>query len=251
MYKTILITGASSGIGKSLAIKYAVEGVNLLLMARNEQRINEVSKLCTDKGANVETAIIDVTNKGLLEKQLLEWDDNYKIDLVYANAGISGGTSIYKINTPEQFDDVIDINIKGVFNTVNPLIPRMIERGKGHIALISSMAGFVGMPTAVAYSTSKVAVKAYGDGIRPLLKSKGVKVSTIFPGFIKTPMTDVNNFKMPFLIEASDAANIIVRKVNMGKVYISFPIPIYIIAKGLSLLPWAIRDLILSIAPRK
>lgn len=251
MYKTVLITGASSGIGKALAIKYATPGVNLLLMGRNEQRLQEVKTLCMANGNNVEMAVIDVANKEQLESKILEWDDHYKIDLVFANAGISGGTSIHDINSPEQFDDVIDINIKGVFSTVNPLISRMIARKSGHIALLSSMAGFCGMPTAVAYSVSKVSVKAYGDAIRPLLKPKGVKVSTIFPGFIKTPMTEVNNFKMPFLIEADEAAEIIVDKISKGKAYIAFPLPMFLISFAIANMPYFIRDFILSFVPQK
>jgi len=251
MYNTVMITGASSGIGKALAIKYSKISKNLLLIGRNEQRLLEVKNLCMSDGLNIETAIADVSNKSILENIILDWDSKYNIDLVYANAGISGGTSIHEINSREQFDDVMDTNVIGVFNTVNPLINKMIARKTGHIVLLSSMAGFVGMPSAVAYSVSKVTVKAYGDAIRPLLKANGIKVSTIFPGFIKTHMTEVNKFEMPFLIEADEAADIIIKKVEKGRAYIAFPLRMYLIVRFLSILPHYIRDFIFATFPKK
>jgi len=251
MQKTVLITGASSGIGKALAIKYADKVENLLLLGRNEQRLQEVKNLCQRDNLNIEIAAIDVSDKVALEAKILELDAKYNIDLVYANAGVSGGTSIHEINNPQQFDEVVDTNIKGVFATVNPLIPKMIERKSGQIVLLSSLAGFVGMPSAVAYSVSKVTVKAYGDAIRPLLRDYGIKVSTIFPGFIRTPMTDVNQFEMPMLMEVEQAADIIIKNVAKCRAYIAFPCPMYFIVRALSLLPYFMRDFIFRLLPEK
>jgi len=197
--KTILITGASSGIGKALAMLYANQGVTLLLTGRNEERLREVENLCFQKGALVETSVLCVTK----------------------------------------------------FNTVNPLIPRMISRKSGHIVLMSSMAGFRGMPNAPAYSVSKVAVRAYGDALRPLLKQKGITVSTIFPGFVKTPLTDVNGFHMPFLMEVDRAAEIIRRGLDAKKASIAFPRRMHALCWLLGVMPRFIGDEILSRAPKK
>lgn len=248
---TIIITGASSGIGKALALAYSDKSNTLLLTGRNTTRLEEVKKLCEEKGANVETSNLDVTDRAETEKVISEWDKKHKIDIAIANAGISGGTSLYKINEKEQFEDVITTNINGTFNTLNPLIPVMMERKSGQLVIISSMAGFRGLPTAPGYSISKVTVKAYGDAIRPLLKKYGVYVSTIFPGFIETPLTKVNNFRMPFLLQPEEAANLIKEGVSKRKAYIAFPLPMYIISKGISMLPRAIGDFILSLVPSK
>jgi len=251
MAKNILITGASSGIGKQLAIDYAKRGDNLFLLGRNADRLNEVKSLCEQAGAKVEVAQISVTDKDAMTKLMTDWYKEHKFDVVIANAGISGGTSIHQIDKAEQFDDVVDINIRGVFNTVNPIIPLMIDNGNGQIVLLSSMAGFVGLPTAPAYSVSKCTVKAYGDAIRPLLKKCGIKVSIVFPGFIKTPLTKVNNFEMPFLLEVEEASKIMMQAIDKQKAYIAFPWQMYFITRAMSLLPWFVRDFILSFAPRK
>ncbi len=249
--RVILITGATSGIGHALAALYAAPDMTLLLTGRNAERLAAIEKLCKDKGAAVATTALSVTDRAAFEKQILDWDDTYKIDVAVANAGVSGGTSMDAGQTEAQLREIFDINLMGTFNTVNPLIPRFQARKAGHIVLMSSMAGFRGMPNAPAYSTSKVAVRAYGDALRPLLKKDGVAVSTIFPGFIKTPMTDVNTFKMPFLMDVDTAAEIIKRGIDSKKAAIAFPWQMHIICWLLGVLPRPLGDWILSFAPQK
>ncbi|MFH1158695.1 MAG: SDR family NAD(P)-dependent oxidoreductase [Pseudomonadota bacterium] len=249
--KTILITGASSGIGKALAVLYAVPGVTLLLTGRNTGRLREVEGLCLQKGAEVEVAVLCVTNRPAFEEKLLDWDDRHPIDLLIANAGISGGSGRGARQGDGLFREIMDINLDGAFNTVSPLIPRMVARKAGHIVLMSSMAGFRGMPNAPAYSVSKVAVRAYGDALRPLLKREGITVSTIFPGFVKTPLTDVNDFPMPFLMEADKAADIIRRGIDAKKASIAFPWQMHVLCWLLGVMPRCLGDWILSCAPKK
>lgn len=239
--KTILITGASSGIGKALAVLYAAPDMILLLTGRDASRLNSVADLCRQKGAVVDTAAISVTDHAAFEAKVLAWDDLHPVDIVIANAGISGGA----------FDDIMRINLGGVFNTVNPLIPRMTARKSGHIVLMSSMAGFRGMPNAPAYSISKVAIRAYGDALRPLLKKDGITVSTIFPGFVKTPLTDTNTFPMPFLMAAEEAALIIRRGIDAQKITIAFPWQMHLFCWLLGAMPRRLGDMILSAAPEK
>ena len=249
--KTILLTGASSGIGKALAILYAAPDVTLFLTGRSAARLAEVESPCRQKGANVKTTTISVTNATALEETILDWDNQSPIDIVVANAGISGGTSMDAKQSETQLREIIDTNINGTFNTINPLIPRMQARKHGHIVLMSSMAGFRGMPNAPAYSTSKVAVRAYGDALRPLLKQNSITVSTIFPGFVRTPLTDVNTFPMPFLMEVDKAADIIKRGIDGKKASIAFPWQMHILCWTLGVMPRCIGDWILSRAPRK
>lgn len=237
----ILITGASSGIGRALAEAYAAPGVTLLLTGRDAARLDDVAAVCRQKGASAETTTTDVTARDAFAAQLLAWDNKYPVDILIANAGISGA-GLYTI---------MDINLNGTFNTIQPLLPRFRARRSGHIVLMSSMAGFRGMPNAPAYSTSKVAVRAYGDALRPLLKPDNIRVSTIFPGFIKTPLTDKNKFDMPFLMEADKAAAIIKRGIDAGKTSIAFPWQMHIFCWLLGVLPRSIGDWILSRGPRK
>jgi short-subunit dehydrogenase len=247
----ILITGASSGIGKALAEAFAAPGATLLLTGRNAARLADAAAPCRFRGAEVETAILDVTDRAALEQKILAWDEAAPIDVVIANAGVSGGTSMDAAHSEAQLRDIIETNLIGTFNTVNPLIPRMQERRAGHIVLMSSMAGFRGMPNAPAYSTSKVAVRAYGDALRPLLKKDGITVSTIFPGFVKTPLTDANTFPMPFLMDVEKAAQIIKNGIEKKKAAIAFPWPMHVVCWLLGALPRFLGDLALSRVPKK
>lgn len=249
--KTILITGASSGIGRALAVLYASPETLLLLTGRNAAKLEETGSLCRGKGAAVGICTIPVTDRAAFEKKIIAWDDVHPIDLVIANAGVSGGTSMDAAQSEVQFREIMDTNLNGTFNTVNPLIPRMKARRRGHIALMSSMAGFRGMPNSPAYSTSKVAVRAYGDALRPLLKKEGITVSTIFPGFVRTPLTDVNTFPMPFLMDVEPAAEIIKRGLDAKKSAIAFPWPMHFFCWLLGVMPRCLGDFILSRAPKK
>lgn len=243
---TILITGASSGIGQALALLYATPGRRLLLTGRHAERLAAIQKECRARGAEVEVCAIPVTDKAAFRKQITDWDDKTPIDLVIANAGISGGSS-----AGSGFDDIIDINLDGTFNTVQPLIPRMTARKKGQIALMSSMAGWRGMPNAPAYSVTKVAVRAYGEATRPLLAKNNVGVSVIFPGFIKTPLTDANNFHMPFLISAEEAAVKIKSGLEKNCARIAFPWQMLVLSRLIAALPLWLGDIILMKAPKK
>ncbi len=251
LLKTVLITGASSGIGRALALLYAAPDVTLLLAGRNAPRLDEVAALCRQKGATVETCAIDVTDRAAFEQKILGWDEQHPVDLVIANAGVSGGTSMDAAQSEAQLREIINVNLIGTFNTVNPLLPHLRARKQGQIALMSSMAGFRGMPNAPAYSVSKVAVRAYGDALRPLLKPDGITVSIIFPGFIKTPLTDVNTFPMPFLMDVDTAAAIIKRGLDAGKITIAFPWQMHIFCWLLGVMPRCAGDWLLGRAPRK
>jgi short-subunit dehydrogenase len=244
--RTVLITGASSGIGYALALAYAARGTRLLLTGRDASRLERVESDCRTRGAEVEISTVPVTDKLAFGAVVEKWDDAHAIDIAIANAGISGGSA-----AGAGFYGIMQTNLDGTLHTVMPLIGRMKARKSGHIALMSSMAGWRGMPNAPAYSVSKMAVRALGEALRPLLAPEGVKVSVVFPGFIKTPLTDVNNFDMPFLMSAEDAAQRIKKGIEKNRARIAFPLPMLILARLVAALPLWFGDRILTRAPKK
>jgi short-subunit dehydrogenase len=245
---SILITGASSGIGAALALVYAGPDVTLFLSGRDQNRLSEIAQTCKKKGANVFEQVIDVTDQSAMAAWILEADSQAPLDLVIANAGISGGSDSQNEELSRQ---IFATNVDGVLNTVLPIIPRMISRKRGQLALMSSLAGFRGLPSAPAYSASKAAVRSYGEALRGSLNNDGIKVSVICPGFVESRITDANNFHMPFLMKAPKAAAIIKNGLAHNKPRIAFPLPMYAATWLMSVLPTMIVDPIMSRLPKK
>ena len=249
-FNAILITGASSGLGKQLAIDYAKPNITLYLSGRNEKRLLETYKICKSKGANVFTKIIDVKDRYGMKNWIFECEKIKPIDLVVANAGISAGTS-NGAESDEQVYDIFSTNIFGVLNTIDPIIQEMVKRKNGQIALISSMSSFIGMASCPAYSSSKACITAYGEGLRGYLKYYNVGVSIVCPGFIKTPLTDKNNFAMPLITTTKKASKKIITGISKNKGLITFPIVIYILLKFLRFMPFNFVNYIFSKLPKK
>jgi NADP-dependent 3-hydroxy acid dehydrogenase YdfG len=234
--RSVLITGASSGIGEALAVAYAGTGIALALSGRNRGRLEAVAETCRQMGAEVVTSTISVTNRPAMAAWIGAVDDKHPLDLVVANAGISEPQ-----RDIEDFDDkcrlLFDTNLTGVLNTVNPALERMVVRNSGQIAIMSSLSAYRGLAGAPAYSASKAAVKAYGEGLRGWAGRRGVAVSVICPGFVVSRLTAKNRFPMPKLMDAERAARIIRRNLGRRKGRISFPFPMYSAAWLLSALP--------------
>lgn len=248
--KNIAITGASSGLGAALARHYARPGAILHLHGRDAKRLAAVAGDCAARGAAVHTQTGDVTDAAGMSDWLLTADAETPVDLVIANAGISAGIGGGG-ESAAQVRDIFSVNIGGVINTVMPFIPVMAARGKGQIAIISSLAGLRGLPSSPAYSASKAAIRTWGEGLRGWLGPHGVEVSVVCPGFIKTPMTDVNPYRMPFMMEADKAAQIIARGLAKNKSRIAFPLALYLPLLLMNLLPVAITDRIFARLPAK
>lgn len=250
--KTIVITGASSGLGAALAREYAEKGVTLALTGRNKARLDAVAKECHAKGAFVRSAVLDVRDAAAMSQWLLQVNQDAPIELLIANAGISAGTGEHKeMEGTAQVKDIFDSNIYGVLNTLHPVIPQMQARRKGQIAIISSLAGVVGLPGSPAYSASKAAVRVYGDALRGLLKKDGIEVSVVNPGFIKTPMTDVNQYPMPMITTAEKAAKKIVHGLTYSNGVIAFPLALFGLLSMISIYPYFIRDWLFGKMPGK
>ena len=246
--KIILITGATSGIGAALAREYAAPGVRLVLSGRDADRLAAVAELVQAAGAEVETAVVDVTDPQATARWVEAADEAAPLDLAIANAGISGGTHGGG-ESVTQTNAIFDTNIGGVVNTLHPAAERMAARGRGQIALVSSLAGFRGLPGAPAYSASKAAARAWGDAMRGRMKRQGVTVSVVCPGFIRTPMTDVNQYYMPMLMEVDRAAALIRRRLARGHAMIAFPWPMYLFVRAMAALPRPVGDFIYGRMP--
>lgn len=248
--KVIVITGASSGLGAALAEEYAEKGLVLGLLGRNERHLEQVRARCEAKGAQVQIASMDVTDAKAMGIWLKSFDARHPVDLVIANAGISAGTSKAE-EMAAVTRAVFSTNIDGVANTVLPLIPGMVQRRRGQIAIVSSLAGIRGLPSAPAYSASKAAVRFWGEGLRGQLGKQGVRVSVVCPGYIKTPLTDANTFPMPLIMKAEKAAKIIRRGLAKNQSRIVFPLPLYLPLWFLSCLSPRLTDWFFARLPEK
>ncbi|MDX9859969.1 MAG: SDR family NAD(P)-dependent oxidoreductase [Rhodospirillales bacterium] len=247
--QSILITGASSGIGAALAIGYAGPGVFLALGGRNMERLETVARQCRERGAKATVKAIEVVDRAAMAAWIDGVDAAHPLDLVIANAGISAGTA-QSADPTEKIREIFAVNVDGLLNTIDPAIARMRPRRRGQLALVSSIAGFRGMPRNPAYSASKAAVRSFGEGLRGFLWESGIGVSVICPGFVVSGMTAVNTFPMPFIMGADKAAAIIRRGLARDKARIAFPLPMYFIVWLMSVLPPAWTDPLVRRVPR-
>ena len=236
--KNILITGASSGIGKALALQYAKENSRLILIARNQQRLQAVADHCLAQGAMVETVVCDVAQHHQLITVVGELDRKYPIDVVIANAGIINSVDVKLGREPfDQMKKVIDINLLGMMATIDPLIEPMQKRQKWQIVLIASMSALRGLKLLPAYSASKAAVMSYGESLYDLLHADNIKVTTAVPGFIESPLVQAFPGDTPFKLSSEQAAIKIIQAVNKGKARVSFPFLLGASVRFLALIP--------------
>ena len=244
----ILITGASSGIGAALAVEAARRGAETLFLAgRDEARLSGVKSQALAAGAKrVETRAVDVSDEAAMRSYINECDASSPLDTVFANAGIATGSE-----TEGNVRRTFAVNVGGVVNTALPAIEAFRRHGGGQLVLTSSIAGYHGMSTCPSYSASKAAVKAWGAGLRGLLKGENIKVNVICPGFVRSRITDKNTCPMPFFMEADRAARIILSRVKRNVPLISFPWPMRFATWLLSILPERLSALILTRLPEK
>jgi short-subunit dehydrogenase len=215
MSQRIVITGASSGIGRALALHYARQGAWLGLIGRDHERLEGVAKECRALGGETATAVIDVRHRADLGRWIRQFDGVVPVDLVIANAAVMEGTPPGgEIEPPDAAYALIETNVLGVLNTVQPLLPAMMARRRGQIALISSIAGFVPLADSPSYCASKAALISYGRSLRDLLLPYGVGVSVVCPGYVESPMSRREHGPKPFVMPAEKAAAVIARGIE-------------------------------------
>ncbi len=235
--KTILITGASSGIGKELAVQLAARGNRLLLIARRENLLKELIESLDTENSPHRYFPCDVAEAQAVEsvcQQLLS--ENILPDVLLFNAGIGGKFNVRNIDVP-RFEQTYRVNLFSVIYFLRHLLPPMLERDSGIVAAVGSLAGSRGMPRSAAYSSSKAALGILMESLRVDLWKTKIKVCLISPGFVKTPMTDKNTHPMPFMLPVEKAAKIIIRGLEKEKAEIHFPYRLSLIAKAGKLLP--------------
>jgi len=223
-FSSIVITGASSGIGETLALDYAEPGVALALIGRDHQRVTAVAEACRARGATVLAAAIDVVERNKLAPWLAAFDDAHPVDLLIANAGVSIDKDNSSLDDFSIIRKTFDVNVGGTLNTVESLLSRLMARKRGQIAVMASLASFIGLPYSASYNASKAAVRVWGESIRYVLKKYGIGVSVICPGFVTTRLTAEAPFPMPFIMSTARASAIIRRGLARNSARIAFPI---------------------------
>ncbi len=245
--QSILITGASNGIGAALAQEYAAAGVHLALVGRNHDRLADIAGLCRDRGASVTIGEIDVRDRDALSAWIRTVDDEHPIDLAIANAGITAGTGLGRLREdPNIARNVIATNLVGTINTVDPLVERMSARGRGRIAVVGSINAIRGLPHCPSYSASKAAIHAYAESLRSALARHGVGITVVAPGFVATPLNDKIVCPKPLQTSADRAARRIRQGLDRGKPMIVFPRVLYYGLLLSYLLPRRLTDLLFN-----
>ncbi|HYE15187.1 MAG TPA: SDR family NAD(P)-dependent oxidoreductase [Pyrinomonadaceae bacterium] len=244
--KVVLLTGASSGIGRALAVELGRRGARLGLLARRAEELMKTAELVERAGGRALALPADVRDaaqvRAAAERVREHWGD---IDILIANAGMSTTTPATRLQAAEA-GDVISINVIGVVNSVAAVLPEMVKRRGGHLVAISSLAGYRGLPASGAYSASKAAVSTFFESLRVDLRKSGVAVTVIHPGFIRTPMTAGRKKKLPFLLEVEDAACRIIRAIERRARTYAFPWQLAAVVRAIRHMPSALYDRLAS-----
>ena len=225
--KTIWLTGASSGIGEALALELAARGAKVAVSARRKELLDKVVSQITARHGSAYPAPCDVQSLEEVKHALSEIKRNFspQVDIVIANAGTHVFTEPESFNSAEYMS-LMNINYQGMLHTIEAVLPDMLQRKSGTIVGVASLVGYRGLPRAAAYGATKAAMINFLESIRFHLKVHNISVAVVNPGFVKTPLTDKNDFRMPFLIDSEKAARYICAGLEAEKHEIAFPFPL-------------------------
>ncbi len=250
-----LITGASSGIGAALAKRLAKRDVEVWIAARRVEKLAAVRKEIADAGGTAHVLPLDVSDHDRTRDAVAALDEEVGgIDLVVANAGIGGASGPLPLATStwEEIAPQIQINLLGALATITPLIPKMVQRGRGQVCGVSSIAADVPLPVGASYGASKAGLTLFLESADLELRPLGIPVTIVHPGFVKTEMTDGADFQQPFQVEVEDAARAIDQGLIRGDRLVRFPRPLSAAAWTMRRLPTRVRDaIILAAVPGK
>jgi short-subunit dehydrogenase len=239
--KVVMITGASSGIGRSLAAQLAQRGARVGLIARRVDLLSSVVREVEQYGNAAVGVAADVHDadgiKSATDQIVAALGP---IDVLIANAGIATATHATKLH-PDELASVLQTNVVGAANSVAAVLPAMMERGKGHLVAIASLSAYRGLPMSAAYCASKAALSSFFESLRIDLKDSGVKVTIVYPGFIKTPLTAGREY-MPYLMEVEYAAGKIISAIERGKKSYAFPWQLATLVRAGLIMPASLYD---------
>ena len=238
----ILITGASSGLGAEFARQYATKENHLILLARRQEKLQSLADELASDVASITLIVSDVRDFKTLQEKINPLED---IDMVILNAGISLGHS-GEMPTIEQFAELYDVNVLANHAILEVLLPKMKQRQSGTLVFISSLASLFSMPSSKVYSSSKRALNAYAEGVRYKYAPHGIEVLTLLPGFIKSELTDKNDFKMPFFLETKEGVARMKKAIERKKVFYPFPRRFYYLILLFRFLPHRLRQAIIG-----
>lgn len=237
-----LITGASSGIGHALARLLAGEGCRVGLVARRADLLGGLVEEIRQAGGSAEFAAADVANREQVVPALHGLADRLgPPDLLIANAGVGAPTLVDPLNVTDV-EKMFQVNVLGVLYAIEAVLPAMLQRGRGHLAAVSSLAAYKGLPGESGYTASKAAVNTFMEGLRIQLRGRGIAVTTLCPGFVRTPMTEENPFHMPWLLQADEAARRMVQALRRRRKVYNFPLGTTMLMKLTAWLPdWLVE----------
>jgi short-subunit dehydrogenase len=238
----VFITGASGGIGRALSLRLARDGAHIALAARRAERLEDLAREIRAAGSEASVHVVDVRDVEDLTRTIRAADDAVGgLDLVIANAGIGTHRFSGKLSWADC-EPTLRVNVDGAVATLVALMDRMVERRRGHLVGISSLAQYRGLPKSAVYSASKAFLSTFLEGLRVDLRTAGIAVTDVRPGFVRTEMTEKNTHPMPFILDAPEAAEIIARGVAAKAPVVAFPWQLATVVRSASVLPPAIYD---------
>jgi short-subunit dehydrogenase len=236
-----VVTGASSGIGWALAKRLAVEGYRVGLTARRKPNLDALAGEIRAAGGAAAVASADAGDRSATLEAFQQLAAELgPVDVLVANAGVGYPTLLEPLNIG-NIEETFRVNVLGLVYALEAVLPDMLQRRRGHLLAVSSLAAYKGLPGESAYCASKAAVNAYMEGLRIQLRGRGIAVTTVCPGFVQTPMTAANEFHMPWLLDADEAARRIIRALKRRRRIYNFPWQMYLFMKTIRWLPdWVV-----------
>lgn len=236
------VTGASSGIGRGLALRLAREGYAVALAARRAERLEALAETVREDGGRALACPCDVTVRAEVRDALRSAAEELgPVDLLVANAGVSEVTDVETLDA-EDVERLLRVNFLGAVYAVEEVLPGMLERRRGHLVAVGSLAGYGGLPRTAAYSASKGALHNFFESLRIDLRGSGVDVTLVTPGYVDTPMTEVNEHPMPFLVDVSTAVEKIVGAIRRRRPLLAFPRPLSTLVRTAQIFPRRLYD---------
>ena len=247
-----LVTGGSSGLGEALAIELGRRGHAVGLVARRAEELARVAQAVRTAGGRSEYAVADVTDREATWSAIRQLEEKLgPADCVVANAGGAGAPTLAHKADADKISAIVRLNFDGAINTFTAVLPRMLEQNKGHLAVVSSIAGYRGLPPGAAYSASKAAIQVFMEAWAAELRNTGIAVTTINPGFVATPLNAKAKVKLPFLMQPADAARAMADGLERRRRYVVFPWQMRWLSHLWRPLPWWIFEPVVGrFAPR-